>query len=262
MKNQNVINFVTVIKSIVVWLWKAMSWIWRNPEKVLGGWLAIWTTLLAYVTTASGVSNALLLVTSGVTNVTSVTGLFTPVFASLILFAKEVIPLTWKFLEDSFYRIFRKVKKEFEAAYAKIKDLLNKIFQKMKELIQKVKDVFKKMSQIPKELIGNIKKSMGKLFGAEIQEVLQAEQSLRSDLDALDKLAPESTEYTDGIRNTSSQLVSTTLGTLQNSDQYLGNVEGESLVASVYNSVHSLGDEMLQQYEELSQNLASQPNFV
>jgi len=148
--NTSIKDFTKVLVSTAKTFWAIVAWIWKNPEKLLGGWLAAWISVLAYITMSSGISIALLLFFTSALNFSSMVGLFLPILASVIMFSKEVIPATWKFLEDAFYRIFRKVKKEFEEAFKKIKKLLASIFEKMKELIQKVKDIFKKIAEIPK----------------------------------------------------------------------------------------------------------------
>jgi len=81
------------------------------------------------------------------------------------------------------------------------------------------------------------------------------EASLLQDLDHLDKLAPEATSYTSNLRKTSSDLVASALGSAENSDVYLGSVDGESILSSVYDSVDILGNNMLHHFQQLSEEL-------
>lgn len=235
-----------LLKAIALKIWSTIKFVWKFPTWILNGWIVTWTGLLIYTLFASGIPSTITLLTSGVLNMTSILGFGIPVFAMIIMFSKDV----WNFFENAFYRIFRKVKKEFEEAYKKIKELLEKIGKKIEELIKQIKKFFDKVGDTAKKAANNVKKGIDKIkkvFGNELHDIYLAQQALNDDLDELDRLAPETSTYTSSIRTTSNDMVNVALQSLGRDSSYLG--DSVSFVQGLY------GD-LLGQYQVLAQELS------
>lgn len=251
-----------ILSAFVSGVWKVISYVYKYPQHLLYGWGIGWGFVLLATLVDNGPGPAVLLITSGVLNISSVIGLAIPMFALSLMFAEYIIPATWDFFENAFYRIFRKVKKEFEEAYNKIKEVIEAISKGIKDLIEKIKDLSDKITEFFNKIgggitdgakdVGNkIKDGLSKLFGTELQAIQESHQSLLGHLDRLDKLAPEEKSFTDSIRQMSSEAVSVVDSPFKRTDTYLGGELRKELSA--------LYSDMMGQVKLVKQNLLQDP---
>lgn len=246
-----------IVRNVVSLLWKSVSYVYTYPQRLLYGWAIGWGVVLLITLKDNGPGQVVLLITSGMFNAGSVLGLAIPMLALSLIFAQYIIPAAWNFLEDAFYRIFRKVKKEFEEAYNKIKEVLAEITKGIKDLIEKIKDLADKVAEMFNKIAngvkdgvkdaGNaIKNGIKNLFGSELQDIRETHRTLLGHLDELDKLAPEEKAFTDNLRQLSTDAVDVVVSPDVRS-LYVGGDLGLDL--------DSLHLEMVTQVNLLSENL-------
>ena len=264
---ESVKSFGNFMKQAGEAFWKGIAFVWKYPESILGAWAVLWLSLIFFSVKGLGIPFTVTLVSAGMLNATSVIGLVIPLFALFVIFSKELVPAVWKALEEGFYKIFRKVKKEFEEAYKKIKELMKSIIDKIKDLIEKIKEFFEKMKKLVTEAFDKMKnagknaakkvtKAVKKLLKAETDQVALSYQALQADLDRLDRVAPETTELTGSIRKTAAEAVGSVHSALsEDSHQYLGSWQG------VDNLVNDLSQTLVSQYSALHAELVGVGDF-
>lgn len=222
---------------------------WKYPEKIINIWVASWVSFLLVTLIQSNISNFVLVALSGPLNITNAVGLGIPLFAFFIVFSKWAIPALWKLLENTFYRIFRKVRDEFIKAYDKIKELLASIGNKIKELMDKIVNFFNKAKDTATKTVKKVGKKIKKLFGSELQAIRNTHASLSLDLLALEKLAPESSEYIKSIGNSADAALDVALSSYQeDSSEYLSS-------GSWYNDISEIGKTMTRQFNTIQSEL-------
>lgn len=213
-------------------VWKGVDWSWKNPHLILGTWMAVWGSMLAYVAVRTGLGSALTLGVTGLGSMTSLTGFMIPLFASFIMVSKELVPLLWSWAEDAAYRVIRKVIREVQEAMEKIKEIAERVWKKIQELFQRIQDVFNMISGKAKEALNKVadtaKNVAGKVSntaknvvnkagdgvkkaGNAIKKLLGTHTELLQELDALDQLAPEGVSSTSRIRRVTTEMVNSAL---------------------------------------------------
>lgn len=177
--------FGQAMADLFSFIWRALRWFVSNSEMVIGGWIAIWTSVLSFVFFNDGFATALLLFTSGVMNMTSMVGLAVPAAALANIFAQQLLET----IQNSVKTAFKKVLEEIRNFFRKVEDLFNEIGRQIRDFFGGVRNFFTGQTQ-------------------EDLEMLQLSyKMLALHLDTLSAISPESEPAISAIKTTATTIL-------------------------------------------------------
>jgi hypothetical protein len=223
-------SFGELLKTLVASIWNVIRYVWMNAELVLGGWIAIWTTLLSFVLFNDGVTPALLLLASGAMNATSAVGLAVPAWALANIFAQRF----WDMVQNAVRRAFKKVMDDIRNFFKKVEEELSKIWREIQAFFGRVSRFFRLS------------------MGQEDLEMLQISyQMLALRLDTLGAISPSSEATVAAMKRTAATILKQAEAAYEDR-KLLGSSADVSVAAD---TVHKLQQKLTMQYDLLTQSL-------